>query len=42
MDRAVAGWYRWYRCPRGKHKMKMSGCLYCGRGDGRIKLNVRG
>jgi hypothetical protein len=24
-------YYRWYGCPRGKHRMKMSGCVYCGK-----------
>ena len=37
-----AGYYRWYACPRGKHRMKMSGCMYCGQGGGQIRFNVRG
>ena len=24
-------YHRWYACPRGKHWMKMSGCVYCGK-----------
>ena len=24
-------YYTWYGCRHGKHYMKMSGCVYCGR-----------
>jgi hypothetical protein len=38
----VARYYRWYACPRGKHRMKLSGCMYCGEGNEQIRFNVRG
>lgn len=24
-------YYKFYACPRGKHRMKMSGCVHCGK-----------
>jgi hypothetical protein len=26
----LRNYYRWWACPRGKHYMKFSGCVYCG------------
>lgn len=35
---------RWYQnlweCKRGKHRMKMSGCMYCGAGDNRNVIYI--
>lgn len=36
-DALTALYYRYWACPRGKHYMKFSGCMYCGSGDGRAK-----
>jgi hypothetical protein len=35
-------YYRWYGCRRGRHKMKLSGCVYCGEGNEQVRFNVRG
>lgn len=35
LDRIVAQYYHRWACPRGHHKWKFSGCMYCGSGDGR-------
>lgn len=26
----LSRYYDWWACPRDKHYMKMSGCMYCG------------
>lgn len=35
-------YYRWWACPRGHHKMKMSGCMYCGEGNQQVRFYVQG
>lgn len=32
LDWVVSEYYRLWACPHGHHKMKFSGCMYCGQG----------